>query len=162
MSSDDGTITFETHWVGGRGAQDRATVLARAFEESARTINYATMHGAGGAEAPSQIYSLLASLYTGTGALPQVLRQLAARLAEMNEAGSLQIRQGDADDVNEAVVRADRDLAEAAQAAEQLTAALQRVQNAISAVGMTEQAGAAVGRAYGDPDDYDFDDENED
>lgn len=162
MSSDEGTITFQTHWVGGHGALDRAMTLVRAFEEAAHTLNYATWNGAGGAESPSQIYSLLAGLYTGTGYLPQGVKQLSARLAEMNEAGSLHIRQGDAEDVDEAVIRADRALTEAAAAAEQLTAALQRAQSAISAVGMTEQAGAAVDRAYGDPTEYNYIDENED
>ena len=158
----DETVTLKTRWVGGHGAPDRARTLVSAFEGSAHTLNYATAHGAGGAESPSQIYSLLAGLYTGTGHLPQGLRQLAARLAEMNEAGSLDMRQGDPDDVTEAVIRANRDLHTAAQAAEQMTAALRRAQNAISAVGMTEQAGAAVDRAYGDPNDDDNDDENED
>ena len=77
------TITFETYWVGGKGAFKRAMNLATAVEEALHTFAYATMPGAGGGEGPGQIYGHLGSPYVGTGNLRQALEQMATQITNM-------------------------------------------------------------------------------
>jgi hypothetical protein len=156
----DETITFETYWVGGHGAQDRAKNLTNAVDEALHTLNYATMAGHGGAEAPIQIWEHLGSLQNGTSLLPQSLTQMAARLESMDQNGTLRLAVPG--DPAEAAAKTIEALNAAARAAEQLAAALARAQGACSNLKLDKQTGVAVGRAYGDPNDYDFDDENED
>lgn len=127
------TITFETYWVGGKGAFKRASNLTTAVEEALHTFAYATMPGAGGGEGPGQIYGHLGSLYVGTGNLRQALEQMAVQITSMGQEDRMY--HADGDSVPESAAATVDALLRAAAGAGQLTELLKQAQNAIAPLG---------------------------
>ena len=127
------TITFETYWVGGRGAYKRANNLTTAIEEALHTLTYAAAPGAGGAEGPGQIYGHLGSLYTGTGNLRQALEQMARQIQTMGRQDRMYHANGGS--VAKSAAATTDALLAAAAGADKLTELLQQAQNAIAPLG---------------------------
>ena len=104
--------------------------VADIVAEAIRVLNYASMPGSGGLEYPGDVYSLLGALYTGTGRLPQLFRQLVAFLDAQAASGRLGDDHGR--DVAAQTAQAAFYLGAAHQVAADLTASLQAAQNAIA------------------------------
>lgn len=123
---------IETDWHAGAQTPERAKELADGFAETVRALTYGTKAGAGGLEYPSHVYDLLGNLYIGTGRLPQLFDQLHGFIRALEQQGRLRHDQGE--DVRAAVAELGAATHDAGLLAERLTAALQKAQNAISAL----------------------------
>jgi hypothetical protein len=144
------TVSFETYWHGGKGAERRARGLSQAIEDAAHTLAYAVEAGAGGAEAPNHIYAHLGNLYSGASYLAEALDRMADRLAGMNRNGVL--AHADDQDPGPDAAASIAALRQAASGARDLNLMLQNAQNKITHLKLTDQAGAKVWEKYGDED----------
>lgn len=87
---------------------------------------------------PGDVYRVLGALQEVPGGLPQVCGQLASRLEAMAAAGTL--RDSDGDDPAALVHRAARELAYAARAAADVTAACQEAQDSIAGLSVKDES----------------------
>ena len=110
--------------------------VAGTFAETVRVMNHATLGDTGALEYPSDAYSLLGHLYTGTGRMPQLVAQLNAFLDGWQASGQLGDSNGG--DPTRQAASAAYSLGEAHVHALKLTEALQKAQNAISGLYVRE------------------------
>jgi hypothetical protein len=124
------------------GDDDQKPQSPRVAEESAeaiRTLNHLTL-GGDDLRYPADVYSVLGSLATLAARLPQALQQLTGFLERQLQDGRIQMQQGfaHAGEPEIAVTDASMEMEEAGQAAEQLRAALDRAQQALSGASYVE------------------------
>ena len=119
----------------GRSAEEAAADIA----DAVRSLNHVTLDAAS-LEFPSEVYGILADLYTATGRLPQALQQLAQILSTQRDTGRLTLDDTTRHtDPNDAVTAAIEQLHTAAHTLEAVTHALTEAQNDIAAVAKTSR-----------------------
>jgi hypothetical protein len=124
----------------GPHSPDRTSEAGTLFDECSRFLTYATMSEKHGMEYPSDVYRLVADIYSAAGRLPQMCDQLGQFLGvQMDMRRLYEARNRD---VPIQVSRAQSHLEDAASAARQLTAALQAVQADIAGLGVREDGDA--------------------
>jgi hypothetical protein len=116
----------------GPHSPDYTKQVGNALAEAFHVLNYATLphEGAPGLEYPSDVYSLLGALYTGTERLPQLMAQLTGFLDGQGDSGTLADDRGRAPGTQ--IAQASYHLGEAHTCAQEMTTALKRAQSAIS------------------------------
>jgi hypothetical protein len=120
----------------GPHSPDHTAELSQLFDDCSRAIVYATMSDKHGLEYPSDVYTLVADLYSATGRLPQVCEQVAQFLHTQAATGHLYEAQGRG--VGHQVAEANRHLSDVMVAAQAVTRFLQAVQADISGLGVKE------------------------
>jgi hypothetical protein len=120
----------------GPHSPERTAEAGTLFDDCSRFITYATMDGKGGLAYPSDVYRIVADLYSATARFPQVCDQLTRFLRTQAATGRLYEARGR--DVAGQVSEAAMQLRAASEAARNLTTALQNVQAAISGLGVNE------------------------
>ena len=120
----------------GRSAEEAAADIA----DAVRSLNHVTLDAAS-LEFPSEVYGILADLYTATGRLPQALQQLAQILSTQRDTGRLTLDDTTRHtDPNVAVTAVIEQLHTAAHTLEAVTHALTEAQNDIAAVAINDPA----------------------
>ena len=123
----------------GPHSSDHTAELGALFDACSRAIVYATMTGKGGVAYPSDVYRLVADLYSATARLPQMCGQMEEFLCAQVATGRLYESRGR--DIETQCDRAAIHLDQAAAAAGALTKALQAAQADIAGLGVKETPG---------------------
>ena len=112
---------------------------AQEAAEAVRSLNHATLPGAGGLTEPADVYAVLGSLATLTSRMPQALSQLQAFLAREQAAGRVQIVDGQhTGDPAAAVADLEQTLSCAASSADALHHALEHAHATVTWAARTD------------------------
>jgi len=120
----------------GPHSPERTAEAGSLFDDCSRFLVYATMAGKGGVAYPSDVYRLVADIYSATARLPQMCGQMEEFLRVQATTGRLYEARGR--DVKIQCARGMAHLAQAAAAAGALTMALQAAQTDIAGLGVKE------------------------
>ena len=123
----------------GPHSPERTAEAGSLFDDCSRFLVYATMTGKGGVAYPSDVYRLVADLYSATARLPQMCGQMEEFLRAQATTGRLYEARGR--DVKIQCDRAAIHLDQAAAAAGALTEALQAAQADIAGLGVKDGTG---------------------
>ena len=120
----------------GPHSPERTAEVGSLFDDCSRFLVYAMMAGKGGVACPSDVYRLVADLYSATARLPQMCGQMEEFLSAQAATGRLYEARGR--DVTAQCAQALAHLDQAATAAEALTVALQAAQTDIAGLGVKD------------------------
>jgi len=123
----------------GPHSPERTAQAGQMFDDCSRFLAYAMMAGKGGVACPSDVYRLVADLYSATARLPQMCSQMEEFLRAQTTTGRLYEARGR--DIETQCDRAAIHLDQAAAAAGALTEALQAAQADIAGLGVKETPG---------------------